>query len=327
MAAPMSSTPDQSTTEDLLHQLSKYFLLDRAIANHRLGDLLAETIREADRHPLTDLGRAGDRHAVRRDVDEPLTFVYRPHLFPGMDEALRLGHAVQFHLLPRSLPPESPVDAAAVLESYCHLSGDLFGWRSEADGTLTLWLIDVSGHGVRSGFAAVVMKLLLVEADPALPLTDIPRLLEDRFEALRNPEDPRPLFATGVFVRIAVGGAIDYVSAGHEPMLLCRKNGSVDDLDATGMPIALIGGTSWEQRHARLAQGDTLLLYSDGLVELQNDVGEQFARARAADVLRRGGSAPRVADNLLRAMEDFHDLDRLDDDLSLIVLQRRPARS
>jgi sigma-B regulation protein RsbU (phosphoserine phosphatase) len=240
-----------------------------------------------------------------------------------MDEALRLGHAVQFHLLPRSLPPESPVDAAAVLESYCHLSGDLFGWRSEADGTLTLWLIDVSGHGVRSGFAAVVMKLLLVEADPALPLTDIPRLLEDRFEALRNPEDPRPLFATGVFVRIAVGGAIDYVSAGHEPMLLCRKNGSVDDLDATGMPIALIGGNPWEGGATRLSEGDTLLLYSDGLVELSNDVGEEFGEDRVADVVRRGGPASEIADRLMRAIEDFHDLERLDDDLSLIVLQRR----
>jgi len=45
-----------------------------------------------------------------------------------------------------------------------------------------------------------------------------------------------------------------------------------------------------------------------------------------ADVLRRGGPAPEIADNLLRAAEEFHDLERLDDDLSLIVLQRRAPR-
>ncbi len=323
----MSPPRDDSTTKDLLHQLSEHFLLDQPIAGRPLRDLLAETIREADRHPLPDLGQTGDRRTVRRDVDEPLTFVYRPHLFPGMDEGLRLGHAVQYHLLPRALPPDSPVDAAAVLESYCHLSGDLFGWRGEADGSLTLWLIDVSGHGVRSGFAAVVMKLLLAEADPALPLTDIPRRLGDRFEALRNPDDPRPLYATGAFIRIADGGSISFVSAGHEPMLLCCKNGSVEKLEATGVPMALIDGTSWEQGHARLEPGDTLLLYTDGLVELRNDAGEMFAHARAADVLQRGGSAPQIADNLLRAMADFHELDRLDDDLGLIVLQLRTPRS
>ena len=246
MTVAMTWYPDDSTVDDLLHQLSENFLLDEPIAGNRLGDLLAETIRDASRRPLPDLGQAGDRRTIRRDVEEPLTFLYRPHLFPDMDEALKLGHAVQYHLLPRGLPPETPVDAAAVLESYCHLSGDLFGWRGESNGKLTLWLIDVSGHGVRSGFAAVVMKLLLAEMDPGLPLTEIPRQLENRFQAARNPDDSMFLYATGAFVRIADDGGIDYVSAGHQPLLLCREDGTVESLDTTGMPIALIAGNPWE---------------------------------------------------------------------------------
>lgn len=322
----MNSYPDQRTLDDLLGLLSESFLLDERIAGTHLGDLLAETIREAGRRPLPDLGQEGDRRRVRRDSGEPLTFLYRPHLFPGMDEALKLGHATQYHLLPRELPPDSPVDAAAALESYCHLSGDLFGWRGESDETLTLWLLDVSGHGVRAGFAAVIMKLLLAEMDPGLPLTEIPRLLEERFEAVRNPEDPIILYATGAFLRIADGGGIDYVSAGHQPLLLCREDGSVESLDATGMPVALIAGNPWEEEATRLAKGDTLLLYSDGLVELRNELGEEFGEDRVAEVLRRGGRAPDICDRLLRAIEDFHDLERLDDDLSLIVLQRGTRR-
>ncbi len=322
----MTSHADDSTVDDLLHQLSGSFLLDEPIAGNRLGDLLAETIRDAGRRPLPDLGQAGDRHTVRQDVEEPLTFLYRPHLFPDMDETLRLGHAVQFHLLPRGLPPDTPVDAAAVLESYCLLSGDLFGWRGEGNGTLTLWLIDVSGHGVRAGFASVVMKLLLAEVDPGLPLTEIPRQLENRFQAARNPDDSTFLYATGVFLRIADDGSIDYVSAGHQPMLLCREDGSVESLESTGPPVALITGALWAGGETRLAKGDTLLLYSDGLVELCNDVGEEFGGDRIADVLRPGGPAPEIADNILHAIEGFHDLERLDDDLSLIVLQRRTPR-
>jgi sigma-B regulation protein RsbU (phosphoserine phosphatase) len=319
----MTLYPDDPTVGNLLHLLSESFLLDERIAGNRLGDLLSETIRDAGRRLLPDLGQAGDRRAVRRDVEEPLTFLYRPHLFPDMDEALRLGHAVQYHLLPRELPSDTPVDAAAVLESYCHLSGDLFGWRSSGNGTLTLWLVDVSGHGVRSGFAAVVMKLLLAEMDPGLPLTKIPKQLEKRFQAARNPDDPTFLYATGAFIRIADDGGMEYVSAGHQPLLLCREDRSVESLDATGMPIALIAGGSWKARKTHLAKRDTLLLFSDGLVELRNEVEEEFGEDRVAEVLRRGGPAPEISNNLLNAIEDFHDLERLDDDLSLIVLQRR----
>jgi sigma-B regulation protein RsbU (phosphoserine phosphatase) len=162
--------------------------------------------------------------------------------------------------------------------------------------------------------------------DPGLPLTEIPKQLENRFGALRNPDDSIFLYATGAFLRIVDDGSIDYVSAGHQPLLLSREDGSVESLNATGMPIALIPGEPWAGRESRLAEGDTLLLFSDGLVELRNDLEEEFGVDRVSKVLRRGGPAPEIADNLLRAIEDFHDLERLDDDLSLIVLQRRAPR-
>ena len=61
-------------------------------------------------------------------------------------------------------------------------------------------------------------------------------------------------------------------------------------------------------------------------MELRNDIGEEFGVDRVSNVLRRGGPAPEIGDNLLRAIEDFHDLDRHDNDLSLIDLQRRTSR-
>jgi sigma-B regulation protein RsbU (phosphoserine phosphatase) len=323
MTTPMNPHPSDATVDDLLDQISESFRLDELIAGRPLSDLLAATIREAGSRPLPDLGSPGDRRTVRRDVDEPLTFLYRPHLFPEMEEALRLGHLVQYHLLPRGLPPGTPIEAAAVLESYCHLSGDLFGWHGSSEGELTLWLLDVSGHGVRAGFAAVVMKLLLAEIDPGLDLATLARRLEDRFEVARNPDDPNFLYATGVFLRIAPDGHAEYVSAGHQPMLLCRADGSVESFESTGVPIALITGGPWQQVDVRLGDGDTLLLYSDGLVELRDDAEEQFGEQRIVDVLLRGGSPQDIADNLVRAVEDYHDLDRLDDDLSLLVLQYR----
>ena len=121
-------------------------------------------------------------------------------------------------------------------------------------------MVDVSDHGVRAGFAAVVMKLLPAKMEPSLPLTEIPRQLENRFEAVRNPDDSLLLYATGAFLRTVDDRRIDYFSAGHQPLLLCREDGSVESLGATGMPITLIPGNPWEGGATRLDDDLSLIV-------------------------------------------------------------------
>lgn len=311
-------------TGQLLAQLSATFRLDLEIGGRTLDELLTDTIHSASRLPDPEWGTPGDRFALERAGAGPLSFTYRPHLFPGMDEALRLGHEVQFSLLPKSLPASSPCELAAVLESYCHLSGDLLGWHEEPGGGLTIWLLDVSGHGVRAGFAAVVMKLLLAEAEPGQPLDVLAADLERRFLGARNPKDAACLYATGIFVRIAAEGPIQYLSAGHEPMLIRRRTGRVDQLDSTGYPLALISGVPAEVRSVELERDDVALLVSDGLTEAADGDGPMFGSDRTAAVLGSGSPDPnRIARALYHEIGTHRDLTRLDDDLSFVVARRR----
>ena len=55
----------------------------------------------------------------------------------------------------------TPVAIAAVLESYCHLSGDLFGWEARRDGKFLIWIVDMAGHGLRAGLASAILRTLV----------------------------------------------------------------------------------------------------------------------------------------------------------------------
>lgn len=319
----MKTDESEATIRSLLDNLAMTFNLDRSFGDRSLGDHLEEIIREAAATEIVEFGVPGDAAELRRSSEGAMNFFYRPHLFPGMDPALHLGHIVQYNLLPRQMPLDSPVEAVAMLESYCHLSGDLFGWRSN-EGVLTAWVLDVSGHGIRAGFAAVVFKLILADTDANLPLTDLAKEVESRFIDTRNPEDPGYIYATGVLLRIGRNGIVDYLSAGHPPVMVRRLSGTVDSFPATAVPIALLPEMETASSSFRLDPGDAVVICTDGLLELQNDEGEVFGLDHTIESIAASDGSPcGIYSNLTRTIADFHDLDRLDDDLSFVAMRLR----
>ncbi len=313
----------ETTIRTLLDNLAMTFNLDRSFGDRSLRDHLDEIIREAATTEIVDFGAPGNAAELRRSSEGTMNFFYRPHLFPGMDPALHLGHVVQYNLLPRQMPLDSPVEAVAMLESYCHLSGDLFGWRSN-EGVLTAWVLDVSGHGVRAGFAAVVLKLILADTDPNLPLTTLAKEVEARFIETRNPEDPGYIYATGVLLRIGRNGVVEYLSAGHPPVIVRRSSGVVDTFPATAVPIALLPEMETASAAFELDPGDAVVICTDGLLELTNDEGEVFGLDHTiTSIALSDGSPCGIYSTLTQAIEDFHELDRLDDDLSFVAMRLR----
>ncbi len=316
--------PDRDVVSSLLARLEQSFALDREVTGATLRDRLHRVLRDAAEDDAPGWGSRGDAQVVRRRDVGALTFLYRPHLFPGMDADLRLGHRVQYELLPRVLPASSPVEVTAVLESFCHLSGDAFGWRTGPDGSLTVWLMDVSGHGVEAGLAAVVWKLLVDETDPELPLAELARRIERRFEELRNPDDPTCRYATAVLLRVGRAGRAEYLSAGHPPALVVRAGGAVEELGPTCLPLALLADSERIARGFELSPDDVLLIGTDGLLEAGELGGEAFGLDRVAAVLERDhDDLAGLAEALYAAVARHADVDRLDDDLSFLLLRRR----
>jgi sigma-B regulation protein RsbU (phosphoserine phosphatase) len=124
-------------------------------------------------------------------------------------------------------------------------------------------------------------------------------------------------------------GAVRYANAGHNPPLLLRAAGETEELGATGVPIALLPDAAYETALARLAPGDTLILYTDGIVEANDPDGEEYGIERLAAICRRhcrAGCAD-LAAALESDLEAFVRGVPFADDRTLLMARRLPAQS
>lgn len=318
---PWSLERHAGLVDELLEVLGRMFDLEYEVA----GSSLRATIRLrlerlADRQSPT-WGMQGSMTEIARQKTGPLEFFYRPHLFPDMDDGLRLAHQLQFDLLPRSLPATSPISISALLESYCHLSGDLLGWRAE-DDELLVWIADVSGHGVRAGLAAAVFYVLSADIEPGLSPTAATHRLSARMLEARNPQDDRALFATSFWARFGREGRMTFCSAGHPPMLRRRAGGGLEKLESTGPPIGMFEDAVFAQETRVLDPDDLLLLFTDGLIEATNAEGSELGLEWIERLLEKtSGAAGATTREVYRALSDCTDRSSMEDDLTLLALQ------
>ena len=120
-----------------------------------------------------------------------------------------------------------------------------------------------------------------------------------------------------------------YVNAGHLPPLLVKRNAGgeieIQRLTEGGPVLGLLQGADYRQDHAAVYPGDLLVLYSDGVVEAENALGEQFDEDRLLAVVRENAnrSSAEMRDEILRRVHAFLDKEQAQDDLTLIVARIR----
>lgn len=306
----------------LMDELACSFRLDHTVAGRTLGSRVEERLVALGRRGKPRWGEAGAPEEVASEESDFLRFLYHPHLFPGMEPRLRLAHELQFDLLPTRLPEGFPLAVSAVLESYCHLSGDLLGWRSDRKGRGMLWILDVSGHGVRSGLASAVLKILLDHAPSEVGPAQMALWLHEAFRACRNPNEGLALYSTGIFLEVQPSGEARYASAGHQPGLLRHPGGRLETLDATGPPMALLDSLEIDELPLELDPRQVLVLYTDGLVETESSTGEQFAASRLEHIVRgEHAGLQALTQKLHRAVLAHNGKRQLDDDLTVLAVR------
>ena len=202
----------------------------------------------------------------------------------------RLAREVQAGLFPRRLPQLETLSYAGASVPAGLVGGDYFDFLDLGRGYLGLAVGDVSGKGVA---AALLMANLQahVRSQCALALEDMGSLLRavDRlFQQSTLPGSYASLFFAEYRDE---DRRLRYVNCGHPPALLCHPDGSMERLEATATVLGL--GQDWDCEIAekRLAPGDRLLIYTDGVSEAANEQGEEFGEQRLAELL---GSAPEM---------------------------------
>ena len=306
----------------LLDDLAASFDLDHRVRGVRLAELLEALDVDLDENQLQDFGTPGPAERVATATEGPVDLHYVPHLFPEMEPKLRLAHKLQYILLPKGVPVAAPVSIAAVLESYCHLSGDLFGWELLDGGDFLIWIVDMSGHGLETGLASALLKVII---DNLRDRNRVDELVGELNEALSCCVRPggRAMFATGFFMTLAGDGTARFCSAGHPSALVAGPGKAIRELAANSRPIGLFQGQQFSVDEDRLEPGETLFLYTDGLIELTTRAGEQFGLPRLREFLQASDREPRVmTKSLYEDLARDHDMRILEDDVTFLAARR-----
>lgn len=230
------------------------------------------------------------------------------------------ARAVQLSMLPRSAPELPWLELAASSLPASEVGGDYFGYFPLDGERLAIAIADVAGHGMASGLVLSGLRsgLHLLREDLARPVEVLARL--DRM--LRETSPGRMFVTLQIALLDAARGELTVANAGHPPLLLIRAGGESAALGEPGPPLGTRLRPGYAAVRRPLGAGDTLLLYTDGVVEVGNGGGDQLGAERlAAETARcaRGGSAREVRDALLSALSNFKgDVDPADD-LTLVV--------
>jgi len=303
----------------LLADFDALFDLTYCVGDTPLGDLLERTLSELEL-PRQNWGTEGQREELFSETGRFVSFYYRPHLFPGMDLKLRLAHELQYRLLPRELPPGSPVSIAAVLESYCHLSGDLFGWETLRDGRFLIWIADMAGHGVRAGLASAMLRVLIgnlsQRSQVSLFVSELNRVFHDCIRPMHSS-----LYTTVFVMTLDRSGHAVYCSAAHPPILVRRAGGEIEELASLGRPVGLFADTSYRSRELRLESGACVLLYTDGLVEATGWDNEPFGQQRLRGLLvNKVGGPQELTEAIYDEITSRQNIDKLEDDVTFLAV-------
>jgi PAS domain S-box-containing protein len=238
-----------------------------------------------------------------------------------IEQELHVARLIQQTLLPKSLPGLAGYDVAAYYRPARQVGGDFYDFLELPDGRLGLIVGDVSGKGVP---AAIVMAIARTMLRAAYRLGSPGEILEHVNDIL-YPDIPPNMFVTCVAALLdSRTGRLQYANAGHDLPYLRRADG-VGELRATGVPLGLMPAMTYEQKEIILKPGDSVLFYSDGLVEAHDSQRELFGFPRMKGFVGAHPGGAKLIDALLAELERFTGEEwEQEDDITLLTLQRYP---
>ena len=184
---------------------------------------------------------------------------------------------------------------------------------------------DVTDKGVPAALVMATTRSILRSTARA---SISPGKVLEQANDLLYPDIPPNMFVTCLYAILdPVSGHVEYANAGHD-LPHWRHNGKVTELRATGMPLGLMSEMFYEEKEVTLEAGDSVLFYSDGLVEAHNPQREMFSFPRLARLLEEKDHGVPTIDYLLAELAAFTGEGwEQEDDVTLVTLRREERES
>ncbi len=245
----------------------------------------------------------------------------------AIESELRIAGEIQAGFLPPPLPADqrARIDFAARIKPAREAGGDLYDGFFLADGRFLLVVGDVSGKGVSAALfmavtATAIRALAATASEPGELLTRVNRLLCERNDTLQFVTTFAALFDPST-------GDLAWTNCGHPSPFVLRADATLSTLEAPrATPLAVFDTHVYPTHHTRLAPGDTLLVYTDGVSEAMDAAQTLYGDARLHRLLSRPAfaSATEAVELVLADVLAYQADAPQADDITLVALRRLP---
>ncbi len=277
--------------------------LDYSTNDRRLLDLLSSHVAPTLR--VAQLVRQQQAEVVERE---------------RMEYELRVAALIQQRFLPKQMPNLPRWKIAAHYQPAHMVGGDFYDFQLLSDGRLAIVIGDVADHGIPAALLMVGTRAILRDSSRLL---DSPAAILERANNLLISEIPSSMFVTCLFAILEPqGGRLLYANAGQTLPIL-RRDEQVDMLYATGFPLGIMPDVHYEEKETIIGSHQSVLFYSDGLVEARNPGKVMFGEERIKEIVssHSDGRDDLIA-TLLCEMNEYTGLGtEQEDDVTLVTLQ------
>ncbi len=303
-----------------LHDLAEVYMKSGSPADYERARAL---LREAQ-NLYTEIGAHWHADFMDKRSSDLRTRIFKMALASQQD-AQELARAAQIQgtFLPDAVPQLEGWQLAVTLEPARQTSGDYYDFIPLSNNRWGIVVADVADKGTAAALFMTTSRSLIrtyaeeYEMWPEIVLSETNRrLLADTRSGL---------FVTVFYAILDPStGILTYANAGHNPPHLQISGGNTQLLNRTGTPIGVFNEATWEQAQVQFNPGDSLVIYTDGIIDAQNESEEPFGETRLLESIQAHGGKP-ATNTLHGILEDVHRFVSNApqfDDITLMVLTR-----
>ena len=306
--------------------------LEQALTTIRLG------VNEIVRKPFKreELSNAVKRVAVESELVKENTRLFREIqkrekeltiLYNNLEKELNLASEIQKSLMPKNDLHFGDYRIRYIYKPSQNIGGDFCDILEIDENNFAVAFADISGHGIPASLLSTMLKVYILNY--GYDIKDTAKLTETL------NEDVIKVFPKGKFISLFYlmldfhSNKMKFCKAAQESAFLLRGNSDViEELSTEGQVLGLFSKidfpdiVNFEEKTTDFFKGDKLLLYTDGIVEARNSDGEFFGTERIKEILLKNKDSDDILDIILKELYSFTESDRLEDDLTFLLIER-----
>ncbi|MBV9787556.1 MAG: GAF domain-containing protein [Chloroflexi bacterium] len=239
-----------------------------------------------------------------------------------IEQEMEIARSIQANLFPRSLPTIPGADLAARCVPARETGGDFYDVLPLDHSRFGLSVGDVSGKSLPAAMVMAAARSIVRSEALDHPL---PEDVMDQTNMLITQDVPQDMYVALCYAVYDAGQrSLELALGGQLTPLLRKPDGSVSFIEASSnLPLGIVPSVHYVATNVRLEQGDTVLLYTDGLVEAFSPDGELFGFERLQATFAACGDLPAetIVEQLFAAVTEWHAGVERHDDITTVVLR------